>query len=180
MSCCHAVCGLPSGVSGCEKLFPTCPPTAWLRSLASGEKMLGRTARWTNKEKGRKTQKQCLCQANSNITILVSAQLIRLLSCSNPVWHLTPSVNSYLCFREGDPAQTGFELSLQFLEAQSLLPVHTDIHTAGFRCVSACVTVCAAEFQPCAAKQVKNDMPGLCKHEVLVPAAADNKSYQYT
>lgn len=29
----------------------------------------------------------------------------------------------YLGFREGDPTQAGFELSLELLQAQSLLPV---------------------------------------------------------
>lgn len=36
-------------------------------------------------------------------------------------------MNSYLSFGEGDPAQTGFELSLQLLQTQSFLPVHTDV-----------------------------------------------------
>lgn len=31
--------------------------------------------------------------------------------------------SSYLCFGEGDPAQTGFQLSFQLLQAQRLLPV---------------------------------------------------------
>lgn len=101
---------LPSSVSERDRPSPTCPPTAWLRSPASVETRPGQTAGRTQRDKN---WRAWCCKTEGfkvfNLKLLYGrdAQLL---------WLLTSAVNSYLCFREGDPAETGFELGLQLLQ----------------------------------------------------------------
>lgn len=81
-----------------------------------GQGQDGRLDGWKRYRKWRSEERNLTAMWNYFVVVQ------RLLSC-DPVWPLSPAVDSYLCFREGDPAQTGFELSLQLLQTQSLLPV---------------------------------------------------------
>lgn len=103
-------------------------------------------------------------------------------------------MNSYLCFGEGDPTQTGLKLSLKLLQAESLLPVYTHAIVSYFRfprlnslCDFKIIKNCynKTEVGVCwilsySAAEIKSCVPGLCKCEVLVPTAVDYKSYQCT
>lgn len=93
--------------------------SSWAASISCLRRDKARTDGCTGGQTEEQERRNLRCFARLETGNRSRADLRQLL----PQWPLAWAVNSYLGFREGDPAEAGFELGLQLLQNQQVLPV---------------------------------------------------------